>query len=111
MMPVHAFASMSGQQGGMQVDHAAVVGVDEETGYHQQKACKDNEVYVMFAQQRHQHVLVIELGAVEHLALNAQTTGALEHAGLAVVAKHQRHAGCSALVEVVDYVLKVSASA
>ena len=60
MMPVHAFAAISGEQGGMDVDYAVGIGCRDTRGNEPEKAGEDNEVRAFVLQPAQQFVGVAE---------------------------------------------------
>lgn len=62
VVAVHAFAAMFGQQGGVDVDNAAGIGVNQIFGHAHQESRQHNAVYFMAAEQAEYFVLLLPLG-------------------------------------------------
>ena len=60
MMPVHAFAAISGEQGGMDVDYAVGIGCRDTRGNEPEEAGEDDEVRAFVLQSAQQFVGVAE---------------------------------------------------
>lgn len=60
MMPVHAFAAISGEQGGMDVDDAVGIGCCDTRGNEPEEAGEDDEVRAFVLQPAQQFVGVAE---------------------------------------------------
>ena len=109
VVAVHAFAAVAGEEGGVDVDDAAGVGLEEGGGEAPEEAGEDDEVDAEVAE------LVEEAGGVEEVVAGdedggeVEAPGALEDGGAGVVADDGDDAGHGALLEVEGDVFGVGA--
>ena len=86
MMPVHAFAAISGEQGGMDVDDAVGIGCCDTRGNEPEEACEDDEIGAFFLQLAEDDVRVAEFCPVEHLCRDIVLFRAFQDVGVRHVA-------------------------
>ncbi len=110
---VHAFAAVTGQERGVNVDDAVRITVQQVVRYHQQETGKDNGLYVIAVELIKHMVGIGESIARDMGHGHAEARGAFHDSGRGTVCHHKRHAdpALRVCVEILYKVLGVRAVA
>ena len=111
MMPIHASAAILGQQSGMEIEHAPMVGLDQKLGNHEQKTGQDDEVDAVLAHQGKEQVFAVEVGFTHHHGGDVVVLGSHQCVGIRPIAQHQGYFYPCMVMEMADDVLAVSSVA
>ena len=111
MMPIHASAAILGQQSGMEIEHAPMVGLDQKRGNHEQKTGQDDEVDAVLAHQGKEQVFAVEVGFIHHHGGDVVVLGSHQCVGIRPIAQHQGYFYPCMVMEMADDVLAVGSVA
>ena len=111
MAPIHAFATIMGQKGRMDVNHAVGVSGSERLGNEREKSGEDNEGDVIIGLQHTDKLRTCQFFSVDHEGGDAIRLYTRQNSGLGTAAHHQRHVDLGMVGEMSDDVLAVGTTA